>query len=201
MVDHELARETLDLRLDFGQLAPIELDVGVPSQRMNLRHDLVHDVEAEHATVQSHDAHRANAGLSQALQLGAGRARLHHGDAFRVLAERFHGVQSDRVVVAIRVGLHHHHAAHAEPALQLLVHRHREVPGVWRAGRGARRAVVEMHVRVRGSRRRLKPHFFLLFFFGAAGFGTSSAVQKMPPWCASAMALSLGFSFARISCA
>ncbi len=49
------------------------------------------------------------------------------------------------------------------------------------------------------------PNYFLFRFligpFGAAGFGTSSAVQKTPPWWASAMASPLGFSFARTSAA
>lgn len=43
MIDH--ARKALDLRLVLRQLAPVELDVSVPAERMRPGHELMHDIE------------------------------------------------------------------------------------------------------------------------------------------------------------
>ena len=186
VVDDELARQALDLRLVLRQLAAVELDVGVPAEGMHLRHHRVHDVEAEHAAVQRHDAHRADAGLGQALELGRRRARPHHRDALGVLAELLHRREGDAVVVAVGVGLHHDHALEAEALLQLPVHRHGEVArhcGV--PGAALDVAVVEVHVRV-GARRRV-PSVFISSSFLLRRRAPDSApprrLQKTPPWC------------------
>ena len=177
------------------QLAPVELDVGVPAEGMHLRHELVHDVEAEHAAVQRHDAHRADAGLGQALELGFGRAGLHHGDAFaRRCPSALIASSVTRVVVAVGVGLHHHHALRPRRCCSS-----RYIGTVNVPGHSARPARRRARRRRNACACRVAPAGALSFissfpsvaFSARRGFGTSSAVQKMPPWCASAIALSL----------
>src|SRR5574341_984617 len=160
VVDDELSGQALDLRLVLRQLASVELDVGVPAEGMHLRDNLIHDVKAEHPAVEGHDAHRADAGLGEALE--------------------------------------------AQALLHRLVVLGREM--AWKEGTGSAGhfLVIEVHVRVARALRNVDLHCLLrapLPFLGAAGFGTSSAVQKTPPWWASAIASVPGFSLRRISSA
>src|SRR6185295_12096956 len=127
------------------------------------------------------DADRADAGPREPVELLVARAVLHHRDAFRAVAERFHCIQGHGVVVAVRVWLHHDDALEPELLLQLAVHRHGEVAGIGRARLRAQRTVVEMHVRVARTPGHLRLHFFPPRF-GDAGFGTSSTTVKTPPW-------------------
>src|SRR5688500_3208915 len=126
MVDNKPARQALDLRLDLGQLATIELDVGVPAEAVHFGNQRVHHVEAKHAAVQGHDAQRADAALGEPLELGVGDLRLHDRYALRAFSNCFYGFQGDAVVVAVGIRLDDDHALKAEPALQLAVHRHGE---------------------------------------------------------------------------
>ena len=78
--------------------------------------------------MQRHDAHRADAGLGQALELGLGRAPgFTTATPFASLPSSFIDFNVTRVVVAIGVGLHDDHALMPEPLLQLAVHRHGEM--------------------------------------------------------------------------
>src|SRR6185312_10269536 len=76
MVDHELSWKALDLALVLRQLAAVELDVGVPTERMHPRHEPVHGIEPERAAVQRHDADRADAGPREPVELLVARAVL-----------------------------------------------------------------------------------------------------------------------------
>src|SRR2546422_6131677 len=87
VVDDEFAGQPLDLRLDFRQLAPVELDVGVPAEWMHARHQAIHDVEAERAAVERHDTQPADAASGEALELGVCNAGLDHGYAFRAFSD------------------------------------------------------------------------------------------------------------------
>src|SRR5216684_8096136 len=78
VVDYEPAGQPRDLRLDFRQLAPVELEVGVPAERMHARHQGIHDVEAERAAVERHDAQPADAAVGEALEFGVRNAGLDH---------------------------------------------------------------------------------------------------------------------------
>src|SRR5262245_12840657 len=105
------------------------------------------------------------------------------------------------MVVGVGVGLDHDDALEAQALLQRLIGLDREMPGQESPRRAGNGLVVEVHVRVAGAARRLElrlllAHFFLFpflkslllpfafpgAFFGAAGFGTSSATVKIPPW-------------------
>src|SRR4030081_369935 len=97
VVDDDPAGQPLDLRLDLRQLAPVELDVGVPAKWMDARHQEIHDVEAERAAVERHDAQPADAALGEALELGVRNAGLDHCYAFRAFADFLYGIQSDGV--------------------------------------------------------------------------------------------------------
>src|SRR5207247_7246877 len=114
VVDDEPAGQPLDLRLEFRQLAPVELDVGVPAERMHARHQAIHDVEAERAAVERHDAQPADAASGEALELGVRNAGLDYRHAFRAFSDLFYGIQSDAVVVRVGVGLHYDHALQTE---------------------------------------------------------------------------------------
>src|SRR3989442_13301143 len=78
MVDDESAGQPLDLRLELRQLAPVELEVGVPAEWMHARHQGIHDVEAERAAVDRHDAQSADAAFGEALELGVRDSGLDH---------------------------------------------------------------------------------------------------------------------------
>src|SRR2546430_6248923 len=96
VVDDEPAGQPPDLRLEFRQLAPVELDVGVPAERVHARHQAIHDVEAERAAVERHDAQPADAASGEALELGVRNAGLDHCYAFRAFSAFRYGIQSDR---------------------------------------------------------------------------------------------------------
>src|SRR6266446_4569238 len=117
MVDDESAGQPLDLRLELRQLAPVELEVGVPAETMHARHQGIHDVEAERATVERHDPQPADTASGEALELGVRNAGLDHRYAFRTFANFLYGIQSDAVVVRVSVGLHHDHALETEALL------------------------------------------------------------------------------------
>src|SRR5438093_12121438 len=104
VVADEPGARPLDLRLDFRQLAPGELDVRVPAERMHARHQAIHDVEAERAAVERHDAQPADAASGEALELGVRNAGLDYRHAFRAFSDLFYGIQSDAVVVRVGVG-------------------------------------------------------------------------------------------------
>ena len=154
MVDHETPRQARDLRLEARQLAPVELNVGVPAERVNARRDLVQHIEAERAGVERHDAHAAYAGKREPLEIGLGNARTHDGDGTCLGPGGVHArdaVERGTVVVSVSVGLHHDDARKAEPPLhrQVLVYRARTRHG--RAGRHRAARVVKMDVRVGGA--------------------------------------------------
>src|SRR6267142_4654710 len=185
VVDDEFARQPVNLRLDFRQLAPVELDIGVPAERMHARHQGIHDVEAERAAVERHDAQPADAAAGEALELGVGNAGLDHGYAFRAFSNFLYCIQSDAVVVRVSVGLHHDHALETEALLHGAVVRRREMTRYECARCPRHGGIVDVHVRVGRARWDADPHFFFPFL-GAAGFGTSSTCTKTPPWYISA---------------
>src|SRR2546428_5407090 len=188
VVDDEPAGQPLDLRLDFRQLAPVELYVAVPAVRMHARHQAIHDVEAERAAVERHDTQPADAASGEALELGVCNAGLDHGYAFRAFSDFLYYIQSDAVVVRVGVGLHHDHALQTEALLHGAVVRRREMARHESARRRQCRGVVNVHVCVARAPGDGNFHFFfpVLIFFGAAGFGTSSTCTKTPPWYISA---------------
>src|SRR5712664_2415413 len=202
VVDDEPAGQPLDLRLDLRQLAPVELDVGVPAEWMHARHQGIHDVEAEGAAVQRHDAQPADAAPGEALELGLRNAGLDHSHAFRAFSEFLYGIQSDGVVVRVSVGLHHDHALETEALLHGAVVRRREMTRHECARCPRHGGIIDVHVRIGRARWNANLHFFfpLDFFGGAAGFGTSSTCTKTPPWYISARG-SPGFSRASTSTA
>src|SRR5881392_1906301 len=199
VVDDEPGGQPLDLRLEFWQLAPVELDVGVPAERVHARHQGIHEVEAERAAVERHDAQPADAASGEALELGVRNAGLDHGYAFRAFSDFLYCIQSDAVVVRVGVGLHHDHALQTEALLHGAVVRRREMARHERARGSRHRGIVDMHVRIGCARRYANLHFFFPFL-GAAGFGTSSTCTNTPPWYISARG-SPGFSRARTSAA
>ena len=148
VVDHELARQALDLRFVLRQLAAVELDIGVPAEGMHARHHFVHDLEAEHAAVQRHDAHRADASLGKALEFSLGDIGTHHRHAFGHAAQLLHRGQRDAVVVLVGVGLHDDHALEAEALLQRAILVDVEVSGQGSPRSARHLLVVEVHVRV-----------------------------------------------------
>src|SRR5262249_40633874 len=120
-------------------------------------------------------------------------------DALGGLADLLHRRQREAVVVGVRIRLHDDDALQAELLLQRLVLRHVEMPRHEGARRDRQLLVVEMHVRVAGALGRF--HFLFPFLSGAAGLGTSSTAQKIPPWYFSAIGLPPGVSLRSTSSA
>src|SRR5437870_10294788 len=180
VVDDESAGQPPDLRLEFRQLAPVELEVGVPAERMHARHQGIHEVEAERAAVERHDAQSADAASGEALELGVRNAGLDHCYAFRAFSDFLYCSHSYAVVVYVSVRLHHDHPLQTEALLHGAVVRRREMARHERARCSRHRGIVDMHVRIGRARRYANLHFFFPFL-GAAGFGTSSTWTKTPP--------------------
>ena len=178
------------------QLAAVELDVGVPPEGVDARHERVHDVEAERAAVERHDAQAAQAAAREALELGVGDAGAHDAHAARARAELGDRGEREAVVVGVGVRLHDDDALEAEPALDGAVLRDRARARHGRARRDGRGGVVEVDVRVAGAGRRARasggagvigrPSFWRacvarLACAGGAGLGICSSTANGPP--------------------